>query len=294
MKWLPFQHLPFDQSSKSALPSSMAGMLAKRRQEVRRLARQHVELKREMRGNFLAPVTAPVAILDVGCENGRWVMEVAAQFPAARVIGIDSTLPEPFLSLGNGIDQKPPNAEFLQANTLERLPFPDTMFDFVHLRFIYTVVPAQAWEPLMGELIRVTRPGGWIESVEPLPYAVQQKEGLTTIIGWFGEWLRNKGIEPLAALKMPTLMKSAGLEQVASCQVGQNAGSLQDEEEMTLRRNNGSLLVDLLRDPLVTAGIVVAEEYDRVAAIARAEIQYNPSLNCFNTYVNVGRRPMAP
>jgi len=272
----------------------MAGLLAKRMPEIRRLAQQHVELKREMQGNFLAPITAPGAILDFACENGRWAMEVAAQFPAARVVGIDATLPAPILSLGNGIDQKPPNADFLQANLLERLPFPDATFDFVHMRFVYTVIPTQAWEPLMVELIRVTRPGGWIESLEPLPFAVHQKEGLTTIIGWLGEWLRSRGAEPLAALKMPTMMKAAGLEQFTSYQIGQNAGNMQDEKEMILRRNNGLLLIDLLRDPLVAAGIVVAEEYERVAAIARAEIQYNPALNCFNTYVNVGRRPMTP
>src|SRR5215469_14734937 len=86
MKWLPFQHLPSDQSPKNVSPSSMAGLLAKRMPEIRRLAQQHVELKREMQGNFLAPITAPGAILDFACENGRWAMEVAAQFPAARVV----------------------------------------------------------------------------------------------------------------------------------------------------------------------------------------------------------------
>jgi ubiquinone/menaquinone biosynthesis C-methylase UbiE len=291
LKWLPFQKLPFDQPSALAAPSSMAGLLAKGMPDIRRMVQQHTQMRQAMCGNFLAPLATPGTILDVGCNNGRWAMEMAVQFPSAQVIGIDPTLPSPFLNLGSGIEHKPSNVDFLQVNLGERLPFSDAMFDFVHMRFLYTSVPTRAWEPLMRELVRVTHPGGWVESVEPLPYAVAQKEGVSTILGWFCEWLRQQGADPLAALKITSLMKAVGLENINTCQIGQLTSDTQDAEETALRRDNGMLFIDLVRGPLVATGITASVEYERVATIARAELQGNQLPSCFNTYVNWGQRP---
>ncbi len=251
---------------------------------------QHAQMQREMQGNFLAPVSAPVAILDVGCGTARWVMEVARQFPAATVTGVDSIVPIPSVSFGHDINQKPPNAEFLQGDILHRLPFHDSTFDLVHMRFLYPFIPAHHWEALFQELARVTRPGGWIESVEPRPYAIQQKKGLTTIFTWFCDMVRNQGADPFAVLKITQLMKNVGLDPVTSHQIGQSEYHTQDAEETALRRKNCLLFIDLARDPIVTASIVSAGEYDQMAAEAKADVPFNQHLHCYDTFVNVGRR----
>jgi ubiquinone/menaquinone biosynthesis C-methylase UbiE len=289
MLWLPFQKLP-DNHAADGTPASMAQMLAKGKPEAQRIMQQHQRIKRELHGNFMAPLPEPHVVLDVGCNNGRWAMEVAVQFPAARVVGIDPILPAPFLHLGNGIAQKPANVELLQGNIAGKLPFPDATFDLVHARFIYTMLSANAWEPLLHEMIRVTQVGGWIEMLEPLPYAAQQKDGMATIINWFSDWLRQRGCDPLAALKIATMMKAAGLDHVSTCQIGQISSQDQDADELALQRKNCLLFIDLVRDPLVTDGIVSRADYDRTAATAQAEVQRNTLLNGFKTYINYAQR----
>ena len=46
-------------------------------EEMNRLDFQHYVLRQAFKGNFLAPVERPLAILDVGTGTGRWALEVA-------------------------------------------------------------------------------------------------------------------------------------------------------------------------------------------------------------------------
>jgi ubiquinone/menaquinone biosynthesis C-methylase UbiE len=289
MKWLPYQRLPGKPAAPAAA-SSMASMLSKQMTEIRRMDQQHAAMRNEMQGNFLAPLSAPSAILDVGCGTARWVMEVAQQFPGAEVIGIDAIPPIPSVSFGRGIDHLPPNAKFLPNDILQRLPFADGAFDFVHMRFMYPFIPAQGWEALFLELARVTKRGGWIESVEPLPYAVQQKKGMTTIFMWFCEVLRRQDADPFAVLKITQMMKTLGLDPVTTRQIGQSEYHTQDAEEAALRRKNCLLFIDLARDAIVAAGVVSAAEFDQMAGEAKEDLQFNQHLHCYDTFVNFGQR----
>lgn len=47
------------------------------------------------------------------------------------------------------------------------LPFPDAAFHFVHQRLLFLGIPVAAWPAAVREMVRVTRPGGWVELVEP-------------------------------------------------------------------------------------------------------------------------------
>jgi SAM-dependent methyltransferase len=268
----------------------MASMLAKGVPDTRRMVQQHQQMKHELHGNFVAPLAEPQAILDVGCNNGRWAMEMAMQFPAARVIGIDVVAPTPFLNLGSGIEQPPPNATFEQLHAWTSLPYPDATFDFVHMRFVYTNVPAQAWDTLVRELARILRPGGWLECVEPLPFGVAAKTGLSMLLGWFGEWLRQQERDPNIALKMTVLLKTVGLAQVNTFQLGNYADDAPNDAERTVWRANSLLFIDLLSGPLVAAGVVSADEFERVATTARTELGRGQVSSSFKTYVTVGQR----
>lgn len=290
MLWLPFEKLPDPQSGANSAPASMAQMLAKGKSEAQRIMQQQQRIKQELHGYFMAHVADPKLILDVGCNNGRWAMEVGVQYPTARVVGIDPILPAPMLHLGNGIAQKPANVELLQGAIAARLPFPDATFDLTHAQFIYTVLPAGAWESLLREMIRVTRPGGWIEIMEPLPYAVQQKDNLATIIRWFSDWLRQCGFDPLVALKIQTLMKSAGLDHVSTCQIGQTSQDALEPAELALQRKNCLAFIEVVRDPLIASGVVSSADFEQTAAAAQAEVQRNMLMNGFNTYVNYAQR----
>src|SRR3954452_16944828 len=64
-------------------------------------------------------------------------------------------------------DIKPRNLTFYTANVLEGLPFADNTFDFVYMRFLMTAFTEDDWQDkVVKELIRVCKPGGWVEFME--------------------------------------------------------------------------------------------------------------------------------
>jgi SAM-dependent methyltransferase len=98
-------------------------------------------------------------VLDVGCGTGQWAAEIDQQFPEATVVGLDLQQPRPGQSSTLG---------FVRANMLRGLPFADNSFDLVHERLLVTAVPVDSWMEFTRDLVRVTRPGGWVELVEPM------------------------------------------------------------------------------------------------------------------------------
>src|SRR5579884_910633 len=125
--------------------------------EVDRLDLQHFALREALGANFLAPVEGPSRVLDVGTGTGQWGFEVGHQFPGALVVGFD---------LVRGKPGAPPRYRHVRGNLLQGLPFRDGVFDFVHQRFLTAGIPVDAWPEVVRELVRVTRPGGWVELVE--------------------------------------------------------------------------------------------------------------------------------
>jgi SAM-dependent methyltransferase len=133
--------------------------------EVDRLDVQHYALRETLGGNFLAPVEDPGRILDVGGGSGRWGLDVCEQFPAAVVVGYDLVAAQRV---------KAPRHHWVRGNVLQGLPFDDDLFDFTHQRLLLAGVPLSRWPAVVQDLVRVTRPGGWVELVEP-PFEIERE-----------------------------------------------------------------------------------------------------------------------
>jgi SAM-dependent methyltransferase len=126
--------------------------------EVDRLDLQHYALCAALRATHCAPVEKPARILDVGSGTGQWGFDVSRRFPEALVVGFDLVAGKP---------GGPARHRGVRGNLLEGLPFAGGTFDFVHQRLLVTGIPLSAWPAAVSELARVTRPGGWVELVEP-------------------------------------------------------------------------------------------------------------------------------
>ncbi|CAG8620680.1 19287_t:CDS:2 [Gigaspora rosea] len=100
-----------------------------------------------------------IRVLDVGCGPGGWLLDMATQYPNSTFVGVDisSMIPK---------DQQPSNMGFLQCNIHNGLPFPDDTFDFVFMSHMFTSITENQWQDVVGDLVRVTKPGGWIELME--------------------------------------------------------------------------------------------------------------------------------
>ncbi|KAJ3118152.1 hypothetical protein HK100_000667, partial [Physocladia obscura] len=103
-----------------------------------------------------------VKVLDVGCAKGFWLESVRMANPFGEYHGVDiaeNLASEPEKSGQNNITIK-------FGNVLERLPYEDNAFDYVHQRLLVLGMPKERFPDALRELIRVTKPGGWIELVE--------------------------------------------------------------------------------------------------------------------------------
>ncbi|RUS18795.1 hypothetical protein BC937DRAFT_88326 [Endogone sp. FLAS-F59071] len=101
--------------------------------EMDRLEVQHYAFRRRLRKRI--PVLTEIFVISTGhsftvphirCGEGHWTVDMARTFPNSTFYGTD--IAEVFL------DPVPPNCIFMNANTLEGLPFEDSYFDFVYQR----------------------------------------------------------------------------------------------------------------------------------------------------------------
>ncbi|KAJ1569957.1 hypothetical protein HK096_008539 [Nowakowskiella sp. JEL0078] len=163
-------------------------------EEQDRLEIQHLIFKHAFGGLFTMPVHEILSkqetlVLDVGCGPGSWAREVASKYPKSTIHAVDMAM-----TLFDGIDTFP-NITFKVGNVLERLPYPDNHFDVVFQRLLTGGIPKIKWNDVIKELHRVTKPGGFIELVEP---DITEKLGPTgqILIGGIYKALELRGLDP--------------------------------------------------------------------------------------------------
>ncbi|RIA99738.1 S-adenosyl-L-methionine-dependent methyltransferase [Glomus cerebriforme] len=93
------------------------------------------------------------------CGPGTWLLDLANTYEYSYFFGIDIKPVYP-----NEI--KPGNLEFREADLFNGLPFSDNEFDFVHQESMSLIIETDQWSYVISELIRMTKPGGFIEFVE--------------------------------------------------------------------------------------------------------------------------------
>lgn len=194
--------------------------------EMNRLDFQHFMLRYALKGNYAAPLGSPREILDVGCGTGRWAREMAQQFPNATVIGTD--LQEPSVdeqSNAGSQELRPANYTFVPGNVFEGLPFPDASFDFVHQRLLFFGIPANKWQDVFNELYRLTRPGGWAESVEGSITAEPHGPIAEILTEKLLGAMLPRGMDPRYSSRIGEFMQQAGFSNVQVRTIGLPIGS---------------------------------------------------------------------
>ncbi|KAI8336798.1 S-adenosyl-L-methionine-dependent methyltransferase [Chlamydoabsidia padenii] len=176
--------------------------------EVDRWQRQHYLLKSARKTNTWATFNHNdgAVIVDVGTGNGIWAMEMANQYPAVQVVGLDL------------LDQQqngPSNLRFCQCDVVgEPWPMDDNTVDFIFQRSMNNSVKKVEWSTLLMEMYRVLKPGGSIELVEPdfwrhNPGPVQQ-----ALDSFIQEQCHLNGLDFYLTNAMDGLIKDAGFNLV--------------------------------------------------------------------------------
>ncbi|KAI8802291.1 hypothetical protein BJ742DRAFT_545173 [Cladochytrium replicatum] len=262
---LKLRRYPAEESSVYVLPTDYV--------EQDRLNKQHAILTHVFGGAFRAPVhqmlSSGAKVLDVGCAEGAWMMDVAEKYPNSKFIGIDISSD----SFPDG--DQPPNTQFIKANLLERLPFDDNEFDFVFQRLVNFGVPDSQWRSVISELVRVTRPGGWIELLE---FDSFQNIGpiFERLEGAFTSALQSRGIYPNTGRFLQEHLETHGVlhtpstknkksmtnvdSELRTVEMGWPVGGLLGQ----LNRDNVMGLFIGLRPWLATSIGLPVEEYEKV------------------------------
>lgn len=116
-----------------------------------------------------------VRVLDAGCGTGVYSEHYAAA--GADVVGVDLSLEGLRTTREHGVRSA------LSVASLSALPFPDRRFDLTHVfSVLYHVVVDAQWRASLGEVSRVTRPGGillmrieWVESASRISEHVKHR-----------------------------------------------------------------------------------------------------------------------
>src|SRR5579875_234467 len=235
--------------------------LPKDDQEISRLDFQHYMLRYTLRGDYAAPIQQPRRILDVGCGTGRWPREMAQIFPDAEVFGIDIADADP------KTEPPPPNYHFQIANVFEGLPFPDGSFDFTHARLLSAAVPCARWPQVVSEMMRVTCPGGWIESLEAMPLR-DGGPGIAQLNDGMFQMCEARGIDANYGVHVQELFRASGLTNMLSREIlipmGKYGGRIG-----TMMATDWLAIFTGLRGPVTATTSMSADAYDQALASAR-------------------------
>jgi ubiquinone/menaquinone biosynthesis C-methylase UbiE len=260
-------------------------ILPRDRQEFNRLDFQHHLLRAQLRGNYAAPIGQPASILDVGCGTGRWACEMAMHFPMARVIGFDITAP----ATGANAVIYPGNCTFVTGNLLKGLPFANMSFDFVHMRLLFTAIPAHRWPFVVQELARVTYRGGWIELLEG---GLPQNGGpaMNALLHWITEAGLRHGIDLQLGSQIGHFLRSVPTIDVVTRDIALPLGH-HGGRTGRMVAVNAFAMMENLRTTILAQGITSAEQYDQALAAARLEADRGSWQCICPFYLAYGRRP---
>jgi SAM-dependent methyltransferase len=107
--------------------------------------------------HWIAPITSPRNILDVGTGTGIWAMDVADDYPTTQITGIDLSPIQP--------TAVPPNLQFLIMDADEPWDGYEARFDYIHTRLM-NGFSIKSWPHFYAQAFASLEPGGWVENQE--------------------------------------------------------------------------------------------------------------------------------
>lgn len=193
-----------------------------------RLTHQHFLWKDQLGWNMHPEITAvaesrPLAIADVACGNGIWIMEESLKHPSSTFFGFDisdALFPTP--------DTVPRNVSFsiLDAHG----PIPKELcerFDVVHCRLLICAIQDGDVRPFLKTFLSLLRPGGYLQwgevsKTEP----VGESAGTDAMWHGFGDGISNNRPDLNAKFTwvkdLPATFREHGLTNVKAAEGGKS------------------------------------------------------------------------
>ncbi len=247
--------------------------------ESHRLYIEHHLFHYVLGGNYIATLQNPRFILDVGCGPGHWGFDMARQHPMSQVVGVDIDIP---LLPKNA----PPNYRAVAVSALDQLPFDDATFDYAHMRLQAMKIRVHQWPLVLREMLRVTRPGGWVELLE----LGMPDIGQPFIWKCLAALGRRDGLDIFPGMQPAYWLQQAGAEDVQTREV-MLSRELSDGRTGRLLMHDMLQIAERVRDDILALNITTAGSYDMALASMQRHLLRATRTETLPVYVMVGRRP---
>lgn len=101
-----------------------------------------------------------VEIADVATGTGAWMIDLAAEMPGAKLIGLD-------MSAAQFTSSVPSNCEFQLLNILDPVPKEfQGRFHVVHIRLLIVGLTGEDWNTVARNAMQLLKPGGYLQWCE--------------------------------------------------------------------------------------------------------------------------------
>jgi ubiquinone/menaquinone biosynthesis C-methylase UbiE len=163
-------------------------------------------------GEFLLPyLKKNIKVLEVGCGTGVITSYVANQIGQGSIVGIDNDEESILRNKKNNISR---NVNFSHGD-VKKLKFPDNSFDLTFSRFVLMHIP----DPIVviKEMIRVTKPGGYIVAHEGVHDAVWLSPTRAIFEKFLETWkklMKKKGQDHSVGLRLHSFFTTLSLNSV--------------------------------------------------------------------------------
>jgi ubiquinone/menaquinone biosynthesis C-methylase UbiE len=160
-------------------------------------------------------------ILDLACGPGEWVCRIAQGHPSCQVTGID--ISQLMIDYATHIAETMQlhNTHFRVMDVRQQLEFCDSSFDAIHASLLLSFLVTKDWPWLLGECMRLLRPGGYMINIEPESMGSTNSDSLARYSCRLTEAMRKAGCcftsygehYGISAV-LPRLFQQAGFEQI--------------------------------------------------------------------------------
>jgi SAM-dependent methyltransferase len=258
--------------------------------ESARLQRQSEELRPDSAALLDRVGLGPgQAAIDLGC-GPRGILDLLAErvSPGGRVVGLDAD-PAHVAMARHFTTQHRLGGVTIVAADARRTGLPPGSFDLVHARTLLVNVPEPA--EVLGEMVRLAKPGGWVASLEPdaeHPLCYPPHPGYTRIWELFRAAFGRHGADLLIGRRLADLYRQAGLRDIG---VQARAGVYQAGDS---RRMIGPDLVRSMHPVIVSLGLADQRELDQLDRAVRAHLDDPRTLVMPHlSFLAWGRKPQA-
>jgi ubiquinone/menaquinone biosynthesis C-methylase UbiE len=206
--------------------------------------------------------------IDLGC-GPRGILDLLAErvAPAGRVVGLDADPAHTAMAAEFAARRGLSGVEIMTADA-RRTGLAASSFDLVHARTLLVNLPGPA--PVVAEMMRLARPGGWVASLEPdteYGRCYPPLPAFGRLCEIFTAAFSRNGADPWIGRRVPELFRQAGAEDVqveARVQM-YPLGNSRRTIRLDLVRSIGSQVLEM--------GLASAAELDELDAVARAHLQ---------------------